>query len=141
MSLTRAISFAALFFLLTCVTRAQSGDKPLPKDLAPYFQPPKELADNPGKYKSPLLFADGKAVKTPDDWKKRRTQILKTWHDALGEWPPPIAKPKIEYLEKERRGNITQWRVRIEIAPGRTTDDAHLLIPDGDGPFPAAVVV
>src|SRR5262249_8053798 len=30
---------------------------------------------------------------------------------------------------------------RIEIAPGRFSDDAYLLIPDGDGPFPAVVVV
>jgi hypothetical protein len=136
------LGLTAAFLLLLCNSMpAGPADRPLPKDLAPYFRPPKELEGDLGYYKSPLRFDGGAAVKTPEQWKKRRGEILKSWHDALGEWPPLIAKPKIEYLEKQRRDNITQWRVRIEIAPGRMTDDAYLMIPDGDGPFPAAVVV
>ena len=34
-----------------------------------------------------------------------------------------------------------QNHIRLEVAPGWTTDDAYLLVPDGDGPFPAVVVV
>ena len=49
--------------------------------------------------------------------------------------------PRIEYLEEERRDGLTQHHVRLEVAPGRTTEDAYLLIPDGDGPFPAVLVV
>ncbi len=109
--------------------------------LAPHFQPPKELAGDFGTYRSPLRFADGSPVKTPADWQKRRAEIRQTWHDSLGPWPPLVQKPKIEYLEKERRDNITQYRVRIQIAPDRFSDDAYLLVPDGDGPFPAVVVV
>jgi hypothetical protein len=109
--------------------------------LAQYFRPPAEFANDLGTFKSPLRFDDGKPVTSAADWRKRRQEILKTWHQEMGPWPPILDKPKIEYLEKERRGNITQHRVRIEIAPGRTTDDAYLLIPDGDGPFPAAMVV
>lgn len=132
-----------LVLCVCCLPLSWSGEKerPLPEKLAPYFRPPKELESDLGGYKSPLRFSDGTAVKTPEDWKKRRGEILKSWHDHLGEWPPLLTKPKIEYLEKERRGNITQWRVRIEVAPGRMTEDAYLLVPDGDGPFPAAVVV
>lgn len=114
---------------------------PPPERLAPFFRPPKEFANDLGTYRSPLRFADGSPVKTAADWTKRRQEILKTWHGAMGQWPPLIERPKIEYLEKERRDNVTQHRVRIEVAPGRFTDDAYLLIPDGDGPFPAAVVV
>jgi hypothetical protein len=120
---------------------AQTAVQTPPERLAPFFRPPPQFANDFGPYKSPLKCADGTLVKNATDWAKRRQEILKTWHDALGPWPPLLEKPRIEYLQKERRGNVTQHRVRIEIAPGRFTDDAYLLIPDGDGPFPAAVVV
>ena len=113
----------------------------LPAKLAPFFKPPAEFANDFGSYRSPLKFADGTTVKTKDDWQKRRKEIQKTWHDFLGDWPPLVQKPKIEYLAKERRENFTQHHVRIEVAPGRMTEDAYLLVPDGDGPFPAVVVV
>src|SRR3954469_9665958 len=122
--------------------RPEQGDaKKLPDKLAPFFRPPAALAQDFGAYKSPLLFADGSKVKTPADWKKRRQEIAKTWHGLLGPWPPLLAKPKVEYLAQERRDNFTQHHIRLEIAPGRTTDGAYLLVPDGKGPFPAVVVV
>lgn len=120
---------------------AQNEKTSIDKRLAPFFQPPAQFANDFGSYKSPLEFADGRKVKTPAQWQERRQEILKTWHDFMGAWPPLIQKPKIEYLQKERRDNLTQHHVRIEIAPGRTTKDAYLLVPDGDGPFPAVVVV
>jgi hypothetical protein len=109
--------------------------------LAPYFKPPAELAGDLGGYRSPLKFADGSPVRNADDWQKRRQELLKEWHELLGPWPALIEKPKLEYLEKERRENFTQHHIRLEIAPGRTTQDAYLLIPDGQGPFPAVLVV
>lgn len=42
-------------------------------------------------------------------------------------------------LREERRETFTQQRVRVEIAPGQTTE-GWLLIPDGTGPFPAIVI-
>ncbi|MCI0464767.1 MAG: S9 family peptidase [Gemmataceae bacterium] len=112
-----------------------------PERLAPFFRPPEQFANDLGSYRSPLKFADGTAVKTAADWQKRRGEILKTWHDTMGAWPPLLDKPRIEYLKKERRENVTQHHVRIEVAPGRFTEDAYLLVPDGEGPFPAVVVV
>src|ERR1700732_2155991 len=114
------------------------GDTPkIPEKIAKFFQPPAEFANDFGTYKSPLKFDDGTPVKSAADWKKRRQEILKTWHDFLGPWPELIQKPKIEYISKEKRENFTQCQVRIEIAPGMMTDDAYLLIPEGKGPFPA----
>lgn len=109
--------------------------------LAPFFQPPAELANDLGTYRSPLKFADGTLVTRAEDWPKRRQEILKQWHDLMGPWPELIEKPKIEYLEKEQRDNFTQHHIRLEIAPMRRTDDAYLLIPEGKGPFPAVLVV
>jgi hypothetical protein len=127
--------------LLLGAPQGADGPPAPPARLAPFFRPSAELANDLGAYRSPLKFADGTPVKTAADWPRRRAEILKTWHDAMGPWPPLLKRPKIEYLVKERRGSVTQHQVRIEIAPGRFTDDAYLLIPDGDGPFPAVVVV
>ena len=123
------------------VLPGEGGTNTLAEKIAPFFRPSAELAKDFGAYRSPLKFADGTPVKTKDDWQKRRQEIAKSWHDMMGAWPALIEKPKIEYLAKERRENFTQWHVRIEIAPGRMSEDAYLLVPDGKGPFPAAVVV
>jgi hypothetical protein len=109
--------------------------------LAPHFRPPPKLAGEMGKYRSPLLFDDGKPVRTADDWQKRRAEILKYWHGVMGPWPELIEKPKLEYGKKERDGSVTRHSIRLEVAPGKMTDDAYLLVPDGKGPFPAVVVV
>jgi hypothetical protein len=126
--------------LLLCTVTSHAADDPA-KLLAPYFQPPTEFAKDFGNYRSPLKFDDGTPVKTAEDWKKRREEIRKAWHDLMGPWPDLIEKPKVEYLEKESRDGITQHHIRIQTAPKRTTDDAYLLTPEGKGPFPAVVVV
>jgi hypothetical protein len=134
-----------LFLLCLCLVVAVSArsDEPRqpPKAIAPFFKPPAKFANDLGTYKSPLKFYDGTPVKGPADWPKRRREILKTWHDFMGAWPLLIEKPKIEFLKKERRENFTQHHVKIEVAPGRLTQDAYLLVPDGKGPFPAVLVV
>lgn len=112
-----------------------------PAEILPYFKPPPELAKDFGTYRSPLVFDDGTSVRTPADWTKRRKEILTYWHATLGEWPALIPSPKVEYLNTTMRENVTQHQIRIETAPGRAVDDAYLLIPNGNGPFPAVVVV
>lgn len=112
-----------------------------PAAIAPFFQPPTEFAKDFGTYRSPLLFDDNTPVRSADDWKRRRAEIRKYWHSAMGEWPALLEKPKLELMEQERRENVTQHHIRIETAPGRLVDDAYLLLPDGQGPFPAVVVV
>ena len=124
---------------LAVVPSARAADPPA--KLAPHYKPPAEYANDFGTYRSPLKFDDGTPVRTAEDWRKRRAEILKYWHAQMGEWPALIEKPKVEYAEKERREGITQHRIKIETAPGRTVDDAYLLVPDGPGPFPAVLVV
>ena len=117
-----------------------NGDDP-PVTIAKFFKPPAELATDLGNYRSPLKLDDGSTVKNAADWQKRRGEILKYWHSEMGEWPALIEKPKVELGPKEQREGITQHSLKIETAPGRTVDDAYLLIPEGKGPFPAVVVV
>ena len=93
------------------------------KIIAPYFQPPAELTEDPGKYRSPLVFNDGRPVRTPDDWRHRREEILQFWHKSLGPWPPLIENPTIAYLETRDRENFTQQKIRLQVAPSRGSAD------------------
>ncbi len=119
-----------------------SGEKnSVPGEIAPFFRPPPELAKDFGKYRSVLKFYDGTLVKTKADWQRRRQEILKNWEGIMGSWPPLIEKPKIEYVDKERREDFTQHRVRVEIAPEQQTVKGYMLVPDGKGLFSAVIVV
>ena len=107
------------------------------------FSPPAEFAGRGGEYRSPLLFADGTAVATAADWPRRRAEIAREWHALMGAWPPLLEAPKLERLsETTREGSsetFRQIRVRVEIAAGRH-EEGWLLLPSGDGPFPAVIV-
>ncbi|MEO6811618.1 MAG: prolyl oligopeptidase family serine peptidase [Isosphaeraceae bacterium] len=116
------------------------GRNGLPAAIAPAFQPPARFANDLGPYTSPLRFDDGRPVRDAADWQKRRQEILKTWHSAMGAWPTLIEHPEIEVLGSERRENVTQHQVRLPVASDRTVN-GYLLVPDGKGPFPAALVV
>ncbi len=140
-----------LFGLLICIVASSiAADDLRPKHaeaaailakLAPHFQPPPDLKDDLGSYRSPLKFYDGTPVQNAADWSRRRQEILAKWHALMGPWPKHLDQPKVEILEEQRRGDLTQRHLRIEVAPGKHTEDAYLLLPDGPGPFPAVVVV
>jgi len=108
--------------------------------LEKYFQPPAELADKYEPYKSPLKFADGTIAKTPDDWRKRRVEILERWHKRLGAWPPLVEKPEVKKLETVERDGYVEHHVHVQISPEGKQADGYLLVPNGKGPFPAAFV-
>ena len=105
-----------------------------PDGIAKFFEPPQEYRSDLGGFGSPLVFADGAPIRTPADWQRRRAEILATWHNAMGPWPPLIENPRVEVVNTTRRGNITQQQVRIEIAIGNELVDALLLVPDPEVP-------
>src|ERR1051325_8719518 len=109
------------------------------RQIQPWFNPPAELANDFGRYRSPLQFDDGRPVKSAAEWAARREEIRRYWHKILGSWPALVEKPRIELLTRTNRENFTQHRVRLEIGPGQTTE-GYLLIPDGHGLFPAVFV-
>ncbi len=103
------------------------------------FEPPAQFASDFGNFRSPLRFDDGRVVKSAADWADRRREILAHWHKIMGPWPPLLDKPEIHILRGERRETFRQHRVRVDIAPQQTVE-GWLLVPEGEGPFPAAVV-
>jgi len=120
--------------------QAKHTDTPTWEQIAAYFTPPKKYADDLGDYRSTLRFADGRPVRTADDWKARRAEIRKQWVGLLGKWPPLITEPQVEVLQTTRREGISQHRVRFQWTPGQHTT-GYLLIPDGSGRRPAVVTV
>lgn len=138
----RALSFLSLFafsgWSFLHAAAAEPGEK-LPEQLVPLFLPPAEYANQVGNFRSPLKFRDGREVKTPEEWAKRREEIRRHWFDVMGPWPPLLAQPHLTVLEKTPRENFTQCRVEVEIAPGRSSA-GYLLIPAGQPKFPAVFV-
>jgi hypothetical protein len=109
-------------------------------NLADSFQPPPEFAGQFGGYRSPLVFGDGSVARTTHDWQRRRNELLGLWHELMGAWPPVIEHPKVETLSEGTRDGLIQRRLRLEIAPDQT-GEGWLLRPEGNGPFPAVLVV
>eukprot|EP00913_Durusdinium_trenchii_P010900 g10229.t1 len=134
-----------IVFLLAAVltvdgsTAAAQSDASNRSGLDRYFSPPPQFAKQFGNFASPLKFYDGRTVKTSKDWSARRKEILDRWHKLMGPWPALLKMPKLVTVKKDRRENFTRHHVRIEVADGLLVP-AILLIPDGKGPFPAAVV-
>ncbi|MGB4398101.1 MAG: acyl-CoA thioester hydrolase/BAAT C-terminal domain-containing protein, partial [Daejeonella sp.] len=110
------------------------------KDISSFFVPPTSFQGKFGKYRSPLNFYDGRQVKTQEDWKERRTEILYRWTELMGKWPPFIKNQTMEVLETTPRDGYTQLRVRFSWLPNETTD-GYLLLPDGGGKKPAVITV
>lgn len=135
--LTLLIGCVSLGFLSAAT--AVSAERPLPPEIASYFEPPAELAGKMGAFRSPLLFEDGSAVKTAQDWARRREEIKQRWHQLMGEWPALLEMPKFERGESVAKDGYTQHRIRVEITAGQMTD-GYLLVPAGGGKFPAVLV-
>lgn len=125
---------------LTVAGAADPAPSPLPDALKPWFLPPAEFADDPGDYRSPLRFADGREVKSAADWQARRAEIRGLWDSKLGTWPALVADPQTEILETTRREDFTQHRIRFLWTPTEKTT-GYLLVPDRPEKRPAVVTV
>jgi len=139
--LVLAMAPLAILLVASAAGRAaEAGPDPVWPRIAPFFRPPPEFAGDLGPYRSPLLFDDGTPARTAADWRKRREEILRAWHAAMGPWPPLVEKPAVEVLDETRAAGLSCRKVRLPIDRRRRAD-GYLLVPDGAGPFPAVVVV
>lgn len=133
-------SFTIFLFGNFVVGEEPTSQEGIQQLLAKYYEPPAEFAGKFGDYRSPLLFADKRRVQTPEDWQLRRSEILKLWQQRLGEWPPLVEKPIVKRLESVEREGYTQHRVQIQIGTDEQFVEGYLLVPAGEGPFPAVLV-
>jgi dienelactone hydrolase len=130
-----------LFMLLAPAARAAEPAAAGEPPTLSFMHPPAALANDLSTLRSPLLFDDGKPVRTPEDWAQRRTEILRYWHGQLGAWPPLLEKPRLLYrLGGESVEGFTRQEVRVQVAAEQTLN-GYLLTPDGEGPFPAVLCV
>jgi dienelactone hydrolase len=131
----------ALWLPLTVVFAGEpASTAALRQKLEPFAQPPEDFAGKLGSYRSPLRFADGSMATTPADWARRRGEILKTWHERLGAWPPLVERPAFKLLTTVDRDGYTENKVQVQAGPDGSWVDGYLLVPKGPGPFPAVIV-
>ncbi len=135
---------AAAVVLMMCAgglaVAAAWAEDPRWNQLAPFFTVPAEFDREDPRYVSTWKFANGQSVKTPEDWQRRRAEILKTWHELLGPWPPLITEPKFEEVERVAGDGFDRHTIRFALTPNETTS-AYLLIPHGAQARPAVLVV
>ena len=113
----------------------RTRDPRLWERLRPYTVPPAEYAEDFGSYDSPLRSADGTTVPTPEQWQRRRAELLAMWHQRLGPWPPLVEKPDVKRLESTPQDGYVEHHVHVQISPEGKVADGYLLIPAGTGPF------
>src|SRR5262245_12109220 len=121
-----AFVFLASAFVSTA-QEEQRGSLPWP-EMQQFFTPPEEFKGQLGDYRSVLTFDDGTPVRTPQDWPRRRKEILDYWHGAMGPWPALVEKPRIQRGKSQHVENFTRHEVEVEVAPGRLVGAQYLLI-------------
>src|SRR5262245_312813 len=67
------------------------------------FSPPAEFANKLGAFRSPLVFNDGRQLKSKVEWPARRAEILKHWTESLSPWPELLRRPHFEIIRSEER--------------------------------------
>ncbi len=110
--------------------------------IQPAFEIPPNLAGDFGTYRSLLQHSDGSKIETPAQWRQVRRQILDRWHSEMGNWPELFPDGQLQVLQSIRRAEeaLTQHTVALRWTPQETTT-GYLLVPDGQGPFPAVITV
>lgn len=132
-------TYILVFVITLQVAVAQKSD--LYQELHPYFYPPDSLKGDFGNFRSPLIFNDGKEVKTSKQWKKRKKEIKADWENYLGKWPELDKKQTFQYLDTTDKGAYTQYTVRFKWTPNEFTK-GYLLVPkQSKSKMPAVVTV
>ncbi|MHC4916275.1 MAG: dienelactone hydrolase family protein [Planctomycetota bacterium] len=113
----------------------------VPESIGRFFRPPRAYAGDFGEYRSPLLFDDGRPVKTAAGWRRRRKEILRYWHRVMGAWPRPLRAPKIEFHSSRRRDGLREHSVLVEVARDWPRMKGYVLAPPRARKRPAVLGV
>ena len=96
-----------------------------------------------GELPDPFVFADGRRVKSIEDWRARREELLKLiLHHQYGNLPPaPKRTSTVQLLSNTLRtfnAPHHQYKLTFDNGDGRPQASmvVDLLFPQGDGPFP-----
>lgn len=93
-----------------------------------------------GRLPDPFLFRDGTRVKTVEDWRRRRDEILS---DAVvleyGGMPPKPEQILLERLHTPLKGRKNSYRIHIREGQKTFSFLLHADMPKGDGPFPVFI--
>lgn len=135
------ILFFFLFGCLPMVQAQQAGQEKasVRKVVEPLFSPPARYQGMWGEYRSPLLFNDGRQVKTAEEWSLRRKEIRDQWMQLMGEWPEFVSDNRLIYVDSLKKEDYTEYKVRLLWTPTEYTT-AYLLVPAGiKGKKPAVI--
>ncbi|RYY20152.1 MAG: acetylxylan esterase [Chitinophagaceae bacterium] len=89
------------------------------KEIAPFFTVPAEYRQQLGSYRPPLKFYDGRVVKTPEDWKLRRKEILYLFSkNVYGQMPKSydsinFVLVNADYTAMSGRAHMKQVRIEV----------------------------
>ena len=114
--------------------------KQLADQLESFYEPPAAFAGKLGDFHSPLKFADGSVVKSAADWQRRRNELAGLWQKRLGAWPDLVKQPSVKKLDSVERDGYTEHHVHVQVSNDGKLADGYLLVPKGEGPFPAVLV-
>jgi dienelactone hydrolase len=103
---------------------------------------PPATAGAPSRPLAPVLIdSDGRTITTLDAWRRRRTELERTWRDLLG--PLEVARrgpPRVEVVAEDRVDDVVRQRVRYLVEPDVHTE-AYVLTPrQTRGRRPGAIV-
>lgn len=85
----------------------------------------------------PLRFQNGIEVKTPEQWRERRNELLQMLHHyVIGTVPPPPGNVRVAEMNTQEEG-VTLQKLVLEFGPDHKAQlHVELIIPKGKGPFP-----
>ena len=113
----------------------------LHEKLVPYFYAPDSLEQDFGHFQSPLVFNDGRQVRSAKDWTRRKAEIKHDWENYLGHWPELYTQQRFEYIDTLYEDTYTQYGVRFKWTPNEWTK-GYLLVPkNASSKMPAVVSV
>lgn len=90
-----------------------------------------------GKLPDLLTFKDGRKVKTAEDWKERRKEVLEAADIQFGHMPPKPEFFKVERLDDD--GAQSTFKIHAGKKDNYVSFLMYTFCPSGDGPFPVVV--